>query len=201
MMRCLLCGKEKGEGSLMDILSGNDPLCSSCRKQWKRVNARFFLDGTEVRAPYLYNDAFSSALVQYKELYDEALREVFLYGLTGQIRHRYRGYTVICMPSTETKLAARGFSHLKEMFACTGLPVLEPFEKRADTEQKKKGRQERLKMRHAIVLKEGAKLPEKILLVDDTVTTGATLEGALSCLDRKAHQIRIFCISVNKRWI
>ena len=114
---------------------------------------------------------------------------------------RSRTVVAMMMPSTKKKTEARGFSHLKSMFECLGLPCLEPFEKTEDISQKALGRSARQEMIGAIRLKKDAVLPEKIILCDDTVTTGATLKGALKCLDQKQHTIRICTVSYNERWI
>lgn len=200
-MRCLMCGKELGYGSLDDIFIGEDPLCTQCRGAWKRKRIRFRLDGVILRSLYVYNEAFSSCLIQYKELGDEALKDVFLYEYRKQFRRRYRGYTLVLMPSSAEKEKLRGFSHLKEMFACTGLLMSEPFVKISGSDQKHRNREERMIMSSSLRLKEGVILPGKILLCDDTVTTGATIRGALNCLRGHEGKIEIFTVSANRRWL
>lgn len=200
-MRCLMCGKDLMEGSLTDILIGEDPLCSSCRSQWEKIRWRFRFHGVPVYASYLYNEAFSACLIQYKECCDEALADVFLTEEKNRVKRMYRGWTMIPMPSTPERQTQRGFHHLRGMLACTGLPVLDAFEKTAAGEQKKQDRAGRLKMADAIRLKEDAVLPEKIVLFDDTVTTGSTILGALRCLEGRNIQIRIYAVSVNYRWV
>ena len=199
-MRCIYCGRQMQESSLRDLLAGSDPLCLPCRAQWERKDIRFLLDGIRLDSFYVYNEVFSSCLIQYKECGDEALKDVFLYGLEGKIRRMYRGYTFLMMPSSEEKVNERGFSHLAAMAECLRLPAEEPFEKISHASQKRLGREERLKMAGNIRLKDGAVLPEKIVLFDDTVTTGATLRGALSCFDHEGHRIRICTVSYNRRW-
>ena len=200
-MRCLMCSKQLGYGSFDDIFIGEDPLCTECRRGWKRKKIRFLFDGVPLRSFYVYNDAFSACLIQYKELGDEALKDVFLHECLHEFRIRYRRYTLVLMPSSPEKERIRGFSHLREMFACTGLDMIEPFIKLTDSDQKQKSRQERLSMSHGIRLKEGIVLPERILLCDDTVTTGATLRGALNCLRDYKGKTLIFTVSANRRWL
>ena len=200
-MRCLLCMKEMGKGSIRDVLFEEDIICEECRRQWEERDISFKMDGIRVRSDYVYNDAFSSCLVQYKECFDEALKDVFLYRQKKKIRRMYRGYTLCMMPSGRKKMEERGFSHLAGMFECVGLPVMEPFGKKDESDQKQKDLKERMKMIDNIVLKEGISLPKKIVLCDDTLTTGSTLKGALSTLDRNRHQIEIYCASMNRRWL
>jgi len=195
-MRCLMCGKEKGTGSLKDILFGKDPLCEECRSQWVKINYSFMLEGVPVFCPYLYEEHFSAALIQYKECGDEALKDVFLYEYRRYLRMHYPGYTLCLLPSSEKKREERGFSHLYGMFESAGMPMMEPFVKLSDVSQKKQNRLERQEMTHGIALKEGIVLPERILLCDDTVTTGSTMKGALNVLPER--KVKIFALSCSR---
>lgn len=200
-MRCLLCGCEMQQGSLRDILFNEDIICEACRSKWERKKIDFRLDGIRVRSDYVYNDAFSECLIQYKECCDEALKDVFLYRIKDVIRKRYKGYTVCLMPSSTTKLAVRGFNHLAGMYESLGMKMIEPFEKVEEKDQKGAGRMERRNMEHGIQLKPDVQLPKKLLLCDDTITTGSTLKGALRVLDHNSHRIEIYCVSANHFWI
>ena len=200
-MRCRLCDREMQLGSLKDILFEEDVICEACRSKWERKKIDFRLDGIRVRSDYVYNDAFSECLIQYKECCDEALKDVFLYPIRKQLRKRYRGYTICLMPSSTKKLAMRGFNHLAGMYENLGMKMIEPFEKVEEKDQKGAGRMERRSMEHGIRLKPDVKLPKKLLLCDDTITTGSTLKGALRVLDRDNHRIEIYCVSANHFWI
>ena len=200
-MRCLLCSCEMQQGSLRDILFNEDIICEACRSKWERKKIDFRLDGIRVRSDYVYNDAFSECLIQYKECCDEALKDVFLYRIKDVIRKRYKGYTVCLMPSSTTKLAVRGFNHLAGMYESLGMKMIEPFEKVEEKDQKGAGRMERRNMEHGIRLKPDVQLPKKLLLCDDTITTGSTLKGALRVLDHNSHRIEIYCVSANHFWI
>lgn len=200
-MRCPLCDREMQQGSLKDILFEEDVICEACRSKWERKKIDFRLDGIRVRSDYVYNDAFSECLIQYKECCDEALKDVFLYPIRKQLRKRYRGYTICLMPSSTKKLAMRGFNHLAGMYENLGMKMIEPFEKVEEKDQKGAGRMERRSMEHGIRLKPDVKIPKKLLLCDDTITTGSTLKGALRVLDRDNHRIEIYCVSANHFWI
>lgn len=200
MRRCLLCGREFSGAALYDALYSDDPLCLSCRRKWIRKTMKMTFRSISLEASYIYNDAYSAALIQYKECGDEALADIFLYPVRNHIRLKYREYTLVPMPSTEQKRAERGFDHVSAMFACTGLPVMELFVKQGNSDQKRRSRNERILIRDEICLKQGVKLPEKILLIDDTITTGATLQAALSLLEGSGKNIRIYTVSANRRW-
>ncbi len=200
-MRCLMCGKELGESSFRDVVIGEDPLCSPCRKQWEKKHISFVIDGVKGEADYVYNDAFSSSLIQLKECGDEALKDIFLFEVRKKIKRKYRGYTLCCMPSSLEKINSRGFSHLQEMYSCLDMEILEPFIKNTNISQKQNPGYLRKNMSHEIKLKSGVKLPKKLLLVDDTITSGATLKGAIACLSKEQHKIKIYCVSANRSWV
>ena len=197
-MRCLMCDGIKERTGLYDMLWSDDPLCSKCRMEWERRDIRMRFDGISLYAPYVYNDAFSRCLIQYKECMDEALAEVFLYGLGNRIRRMYPGYTVVLMPSAEEKIRERGFHHLKKMFAPLRMPMADPFEKTQNRSQKSLKADERESIREYIRLRPGAVLPYRILLADDTLTSGATMRAALSLIDVNCHKVRCFAVSLNR---
>ncbi|MBQ2689120.1 MAG: hypothetical protein IJG05_03480 [Solobacterium sp.] len=193
-MRCLWCGKEKGT-ALGEIFWEDDLLCSGCRRQWIRWKEVRRIHTVVPEILYRYNHMGSACLRQFKETGDEALKDVFLYRERNRLKRKYHGWTLLLMPSTPEKLQQRGFIHLEEMYGSLGLPMRDCFEKTAETEQKLLDYTERQSI--GIRLKE-AEFPERRVLVDDVITTGATLRSALSCIDRKKHRVRIlsvFCVS------
>ena len=193
-MNCLMCGKDLfTSGTIEEILFRDDLLCSNCRSKWVENKKDIKLGPYIVKSSWEYNDAFRSTLIQYKECYDEALKDVFLYPERKKIRHYLRGYTLILMPSTKEKLEERGFSHLKFMFSSLKLPMLEPFI--TESNQKGKTLKERKEIGQTMYLKENIHLPYKIALVDDVYTTGSTLRAALSNIDAKTHKIKIYTVA------
>ena len=200
-MRCLMCGIEKGDGDFIDILENDDPLCHACRNHLSKIKFHMKFHGHKLYASYIYDDAFAKLLVQYKECFDEALKTVFLYPFRWWFILRFFGYTVCYLPSSKEKIAKRGFHHLEKMFSTLPLRQLDLFEKVYDFDQKNRSVEERMKMSDNIALKKNYVVPKKILLVDDTITTGASLLGALRCLKGYDCKIAIYVVSVNQHWL
>lgn len=199
-MRCLLCDKEKIDSDVFDIFS-EDKLCHECRNKWEKKENIFRFEGKKLRSSYVYNEAFADALLQYKECYDEALKDIFLYEVKNKLKLIYRGYTMVLMPSSTKKEEERGFSHLKLMFSSLKLPMIEPFIKIDERSQKGTNVEERKKITKSIKLKEGIILPNKLLLVDDVITTGATLSTAIALLPSNHKDIQIYTVSYSKMWL
>ncbi|MBR2794827.1 MAG: ComF family protein [Solobacterium sp.] len=198
-MYCLMCGKYLSEDSFSDFFRKKDLLCRQCHGEWKFIRKKGVFESCPAYYLYEYNDAFSKCLIQFKECGDEALKSVFLYPEKEQLRRRFAGRTLLLLPSSEENLQKRGFSHLREMFEILKLPMMEPFEKTVHLDQKTLGRRGRARMEEAIRLRPGIRLPKKVVLADDVITTGATMRGALSCLGPGA-DIRIFaCAKVPER--
>ena len=181
-MRCLMCGKMIRRDSFSELFQKEDVLCSGCRGTWNRIERRFRFEGHDAYALYAYEGGFSQCLLQYKELCDEALKPVFLYPDIRRLRHRFRGRTLLLLPSAPQDTEYRGFSHLQGMFEPLELPMMEPFEKISASSQKHLGRAGRAQMRTNIRLKENVHLPRRVVLADDVITTGSTMKGALSVL-------------------
>ena len=201
-MRCLMCGKDTlSDRSLYRLFFLDDQLCMDCRSQWHRQRIEFRMDQIPVYSSYVYNEAFASCLLQYKECGDEALKDVFLCLDIDYIRIKFHGYTILLMPSSEEKMQKRGFSHLSLMCECLHMPILNPFAKKDGSEQKSLHVRDRQRMIHDIILKDDVPLPRKILLFDDVITTGSTLKGALSNMDASRHSVRIYTAAAHEKWL
>ena len=115
-MKCLYCDKEIKEYSIYSLFVEEDKLCLECRNAMKYHHQKFHLDELEVESFYEYDSLFKDILLQYKECYDEALSEVFLYKIFEYLKLKYTGYQILYVPSSNTKLNERGFNHLKKIY-------------------------------------------------------------------------------------
>lgn len=192
-MNCLYCDKEKTKMTLNDFLFEEDMLCNDCRKQMK-LNIKYEeIDGLKIEFLYDYNSLFKSMLIQYKECFDEALKDVFLYEVKDLLKIKYHGYRIVYIPSTKEKLANRGFDHLRGIFETLGLKELDGLRQKESLVQEGKSRTEREKMINNYVYE--GEYAKKVLIVDDVFTTGSSIMGAFYALKGKSSHIRALILS------
>lgn len=165
-------------------------LCGECSHQLTLVKKTILLDTLPVYVCYRYNEFLETMLFQYKESRDIALQDVFFHTFNKFIERRYRGYTLVLMPSSEEKTKERGFHALEAMLRHIHLHKISPFYKSENRKQSLQSFEQRQHIDEVIHLKADITLPQtKLLLVDDVCTTGATLKCAYQLL--AAHTMNI----------
>lgn len=93
------------------------------------------------------------------------------------------GYAVTFIPATRAAVRRRGFDHAEELAGLIagrlGLDRLKLMEPPRTADQRALTRQQRAEnMRGAIRVAAGAPIPERLIVIDDICTTGATLYAA-----------------------
>ncbi len=93
---------------------------------------------------------------------------------------------IVPIPPRPGKLRTKGWDQVEEIARILerrGFPVARPLERRHSKEQKKLGRGERgANATLAYVLKPGAVPPERPLIIDDVITTCATIDACARAL-------------------
>ena len=146
---------------------------------------RFDIDGYKGRAIYEYNSFIQNLIYQYKGCCDYELFQVFMNPFFKEISLRYKGYKLIPAPSYKDDDEKRGFNHVIEAFKILGLDVLDIAIKTAHHKQAEKSKEQRKDIRKYLMLKEHPDLSkEKVLIVDDIYTTGATIRSLINMVEK-----------------
>jgi predicted amidophosphoribosyltransferase len=200
---CLLCRRSiREEGSLAEMFYVDDCICSSCRGQMPYFPRTITVGKLKIEGLYLYDKLLREALIQFKEYNDEALYPLFLYPHVQRLKRKYRGYHLMALPSSAQALKRRGFKAVELIFSLLEMPVIEGFYKKSDVDQKSRSFKDRQLIRSQIALKADVNLAgKKILLVDDIVTSGATMQTGYRLVSGRADAVNALTLSYNRRFL
>ena len=179
-MRCLYCDSIIDKMNIYSLFLKQDELCLKCRDKLKVKRRNIRINDIKIETFYEYNSFFKTLLLQYKECYDEALKDVFLYPISEYLYLKYRGYEIVPVPSSEKKRKLRGFDHLDLIFESSGLKINKGLKMRQELIQEGKMASERRLMKNNYYY-EGSHI-DRALIVDDVITTGSSIIGAYNAL-------------------
>lgn len=146
---------------------------------------------------YEYNEEIKSMIYDLKGCGDIELAPLFLYEQAEYLRNRFRGYTIIPIPSYREKDKTRGFNHVKEIFKCINSNYLDTIEKIDDYKQSDHNAEERREIGSHLRWIGGNLENKKVLLVDDIITTGSTMEACADLCMRNGAK-KVFLLSLVK---
>lgn len=186
---------------IFDLFFPTRVICHRCYQQFEWQHAWFKIDLYDGESLFLYGDFFQARLRQYKTFYDLELAPTFLHYHRYYLKMKYHGYTIIPAPSHVDMIALRGFQHLHEMAKIIGLPIQDLFSKTTAVKQSQRSLKERPMILQHLTLMPNAKIPKKVLLFDDVVTTGSTLRAMLHPLKHVPNiKIKILILAHTKEW-
>lgn len=189
--RCCLCEREG--------IVGADGLCSQCRNKLRLCISPSpppSLDG--LTAGLQYDEKTASAIYRFK-----AREQLYLGGFFAQymsIPSEWQGEMLVPVPLHPLREFTRGFNQSRELAlylsSAYGIPVCAPLLKkiRITADQKWLGGQERKKNLHRSFKAAPEAAGRRIILVDDVVTTGATLSACAQAL-KKAGAVKVYAVT------
>ena len=167
-------------------------ICTDCRREWIPHYYKTHIDSMNVHSALLYTPTASKIIMAAKENSlkgaDQLLTSAIIHVLQkAKLDSHY--YQLVPIPSSKTSQRRRGRSFIvdlcKEISTHTGLSVNECLTlSRRVSDQSGLSRIDRLSnMKGAFVLKSDAIVRGDLILIDDVVTTGATLREAARALN------------------
>jgi ComF family protein len=168
-------------GCALPLPQADGALCGQCQRRPGRLLA--------CHAAWCYGPTIDVLVRRYKFDNDLAAGAV-LAGLMCQLRPPWlSGQVLVPVSLHRQRLAQRGYDQAHELATqlgrATGLPVMACLQRCRDTAAQSAldRKQRRRNLRGAFTVTAAA-LPASVVLVDDVMTTGATLEAAAQALQR-----------------
>ena len=153
-------------------------------------------------ALYEYSEFIKKQIYLFKGCYDYEMKDIFLNLFIKELKIYFSGYRIIPIPSYKKDDELRGFNHVVEVFKQMGLEVYQIIEKTEHFKQAEKGAKERQSIKKYLQLNTDKSLKkDKVLIVDDIYTTGATINAAIKLvetLDPKEIRVLVLAKTKNK---
>ena len=174
-------------------------LCQKCFEKFNPIFKHFKFAGCKGLAIYHYDDYIRSLIYQLKTNMDVALAPVFLERYL-HLKYLYLNYVVLIAPSHISHTNERGFKPVEEIFKVIGWNLLDCFSKSLATKQIELNSKKRKEVKKYISLNEDVNLRDKkVLLVDDIMTTGSTIEAMVDLVRKRgAKKIEILVLAKNE---
>ena len=194
---CKICYKEIYFDSVHTFINNEQEICSKCLKKLSQKFKEFKFEGINTLAIYDYRNLIKEKIFIFKGCGDYELRNIFIEPFKYELKMRFRNYLIIPSPSYEEKNKIRGYNQVVEMFKPLNLEINDCLFKKEDVSQHLRSYKERQKISEIIGIKEGINLENKrVLLVDDIMTTGATLKTCINLLKCKGvKEIKIMVVA------
>ena len=157
----------------------------------------------KVEGYYVYKDVVRTRVILYKEAFDELLHLVFPYPLKWRLFLFYSDYKIIYVPSTSDAFERRGFNHMGLIAYECGLEVIENVLcKMSSPKQSLLSVEQRAQVSQYFHLENiGLIKGKKIILIDDVVTTGASLKACYELLKPHCKQIKVIGLCLHPKLV
>ena len=137
----------------------------------------------------VFDDAARRIVSVYKDSDERRLRAMIAERMARlvSLEERSEGYAIAYIPDSRKAYRRRGFDHgheiAHELAELCDLECIDAFERPRSADQRKLGRHDRIQnMQGRLRVREGLRVPGKVIVVDDVCTTGATIYAACAAL-------------------
>ena len=156
--------------------------CAKCYAQLEWHHQISSFEGFPIESFFDYGPVFKARIHQFKGFGDVVLGPTFLHQHAMYLKLKYHGFSFLSAPSHPFDIQQRGFHHLDEIVLSLGLPMVQAFYKNKHHRQAEQNAEGRKEIQHVIERHPSVRLPRKILLFDDIMTTGETIRSMLKLL-------------------
>jgi ComF family protein len=163
--------------------SSADARCGECLQQAPPLHA--------THAALVYGFPLDRLLPRFKFHNDLAVGRLLAQLMADAFAGAQRPDALLPIPLHRTRLRARGYDQALELARplsrALGIPLLHDAMRRdraTAPQSELDAAQRRRNLRKAFAIEDGTALPRHIALIDDVMTTGATLHAAADCLRR-----------------
>lgn len=190
------------------------PICSRCRKLWYPHRYQSQASELLVFSAIAYSPVAKSILLAAKEENLKSADKLLITALTSSVLELFKkfgSFTLVPIPSQASANRRRGRDFIAEITSevakeC-GLSALPLLEHRRRVQDQSKlniaGRRENLAMALTVKAKfQGQYSTEKVVILDDLITTGATIREANRALNKAGFQVRAAataCVALRRR--
>lgn len=157
-------------------------MCGRCYRSFQPYWYSFSVGEIKCYCLYPYNESIKTAIFNLKACGDIEIAPLLLGYSKPFIKLRFRGYTIVPAPSFKEKNEARGFNHVIEIFRHLGMRIITPIIKTEDIKQSSQRYKNRQLIGNHLAYVGEEVINQKILLVDDICTSGATIQACSSLL-------------------
>lgn len=187
--KCLICSAP---------IENEATICDFCQKEKPNYKKAF--------CPFVYSGKVRSAVLGYKDSNKRYLAQVFAKYIAKEILGSGIKIDIITyVPLSEKKRRKRGFDQAEllaeELGKLLGIVVKRLFVKNKDAKTQKfsnyKERQENMRGMYSL-LGERLKKTDTILIVDDVITTGATVNYCAGLCKKKVKDVYVCSIARNR---
>lgn len=146
---------------------------------------------------YEYDEYMKTKIFTYKGCLDYELKDMFISPFLLEIGLRFSDYSIVPIPSYVEDDKKRGYNNVIEIFKSLKLPIINCLIKTKDIKQKEQNYEHRQEIKKYIEFDYKYSVKnKKILIVDDIITTGASMRAAIVLMrNNGAKDIKILSIA------
>ncbi len=185
--RCSICG--------IQLISEKE-LCLDCRTDEskdeaapKNISKKILLKDIQSIFPIHHYSLWKKDLLfSWKMANNRALTPVFAKLAFKILQEHYKDITVVPVPPRQGKIKKNGWDQIDELCSCLqgfyGVKIDKVLVRLTRNEQKKRSRKERIEglEKNYALASEQINVPKEVVIIDDIMTTGATLESCAKAL-------------------